>query len=357
VPAAAHNTAILLTPPAAAGGAAIAVLRVRGPLVSQFLRRCFSKAPFANRCVHGELRDGDSIIDDPIIVLSADGLWADISLHGGAWVIESAFGLMKRAGFEVLSSNAISNPDEALNEVSSLFEREMLAHLPMARTEPAIRMLLDQPSAWRRAIDAGLDVQSILVDQTLWRLLNTLRVAIVGEPNVGKSTLANQLFGQQRSITADLPGTTRDWVGEIVDIDGLAVLLVDTPGQRDAADAIERAAIAASQEQIGSSDLILNVLDATQPPVNTKIDPRALVIINKTDQPPGWEFQSLNPIKISARTGHGLDQLRREIHKRLGIVGLNDSRPRWWTQRQKAILTESIRDSADRGNFCLILGI
>ncbi len=150
-----------------------------------------------------------------------------------------------------------------MDDVHSLFEREMLAHLPMARTEPAIRMLLDQPSAWGRAIDAGLDARSILADQTLLRMLNTPRVAIVGEPNVGKSTLANQLFGQQRSITADLPGTTRDWVGEIADIDGLAVLLVDTPGQRDAADAIERAAIVASQEQIGASDLILNVLDAT----------------------------------------------------------------------------------------------
>ena len=55
-------------------------------------------------------------------------------------------------------------------------------------------------------------------------------VAIVGPPNVGKSTLANRLFGQARSITADQPGTTRDWVGGVADIVGLAVTLVDTPG-------------------------------------------------------------------------------------------------------------------------------
>jgi small GTP-binding protein len=346
VPTPALNSAILLTPPAAAGGSAIAVVRLRGPSVAQFLARCFSKTPLPNRCVHGELRDGDSIIDDPVVVLAADGLWADVSLHGGAWVVESALALARREGFEILPGGTLPLPDAALDDDSSLFEREMLAHLPLARTEPAIRMLLDQPNAWHRAIDADLDARSILAERTLWRLLNLPKVAIVGEPNVGKSTLANQLFGQQRSITADLPGTTRDWVGEIADIDGLAVLLVDTPGQRDAADAIERAAIAASQEQIQASDLILVVLDATVPPASAIAHPQPLVVVNKTDQPSGWDFQSLDAIPISARTGQGLGDLRREIHRRLGIEGLNDSRPRWWTQRQKAILAESIAGSA-----------
>ncbi|MGD0461044.1 MAG: GTPase [Tepidisphaeraceae bacterium] len=345
MPIPALNTAILLTPPAAAGGSAIAVVRLRGPSVAQFLARCFSKTPLPNRCVHGELRDGDSIIDDPVVVLAADGWWADVCLHGGAWVVESALALAKREGFEILRGGTLPLPDAALDDASSLFEREMLAHLPLARTGPAIRMLLDQSNAWHRAIDAGLDARSILADQTLWRLLNPPKVAIVGEPNVGKSTLANQLFGQQRSITADLPGTTRDWVGEIANIDGLAVLLVDTPGERDACDAIERAAIAASHEQIEASDLILVVFDATAPPASAITHPRALRVVNKTDQPSGWDFQSLDSIPISARTGHGLDELRREIHQRLGIVALNDSGPRWWTQRQKAILAESIRNS------------
>jgi small GTP-binding protein len=339
------NIAVLLTPPAAAGGSAIAIVRLRGPSVAQFLGQYFSKTPMPNRCVHGELRDGDSIIDDPVVVLAADGSWADICLHGGAWVVESALALAKREGFEVLPGGALPLTDEALDEASSVFEREMLAHLPLARTEPAIHMLLDQPSAWRRAIDAGLNARSVLADQTLWRLLNPPKVAIVGEPNVGKSTLANQLFGQQRSITADLPGTTRDWVGEFADIDGVSVLLVDTPGQRDAADVIELAAIAASQEQIKASDLVIVVLDATMPPPRIASDPRALVVVNKIDQPTAWDFQSLDSIQISARTGQGLDDLRRQIHQRLGIAQLHESQPRWWTPRQKIILNESIQNS------------
>ncbi len=345
VPTPALNTAILLTPPAAAGGSAIAVVRLSGPSVGSFLSRCFSKKAMPNRCVHGELRDGESIVDDPVVVLAADGFWADVCLHGGAWVVESALALARREGFEILPGGTLPLPDAALDDTSSLIEREMLAHLPLARTEPAIRMLLDQPNAWHRAIDAGLDARTILADPTLWRLLNPPKIAIVGEPNVGKSTLANQLFGQPRSITADLPGTTRDWVGEIADIDGLAVLLVDTPGQHDAADAIERAAIAASREQIQASDLILVVLDATAAPARAITDSPAIVVVNKTDQPSGWDFQSLDSIHVSARTGQGLVELRREIHRRLGVEGLHDSRPRWWTQRQRAILAESIESS------------
>jgi tRNA modification GTPase len=339
---AAHNSAILLTPAPAAGGSAIAVVRLRGPAVAEFLRRFFSKTPQPNRCVHGELRDGDCIIDDPVVVVSEDESWADICLHGGAWVIESALELARREGFEIVPPGTIPLPDAALDDAASIFEKEVLAHLPLARTQPAIRMLLDQPTAWRRAIEQGLDAPAILKDLTLWRLLNPPRIAIIGEPNVGKSTLANRLFGQQRSITADLPGTTRDWVGEIADIGGVAVVLVDTPGQREAADPIERAAIAASREQIETSELVLVLLDATARPAKVMDHPGALVVVNKIDRPSGWDFQSLSAIGISAMTGEGVDELCRAVHRRLGVAGLSESRPRWWTQRQKAVLGESI---------------
>ena len=141
------------------------------------------------------------------------------------------------------------------------------------------------------------------------------KIAIVGEPNVGKSTLANRLFGKERSITADLPGTTRDWVGEIADIEGLAVMLIDTPGQREAADTIEQAAIAASQGPIDASDLIVVVFDATVPQLMRSNMP-VLVVVNKTDQPFGWDFSSQNPICISARTGGGIEEFSRRIHER-----------------------------------------
>src|SRR5205814_10504480 len=125
----------------------------------------------------------------------------------------------------------------------------------------ALRTLLAQPRAWKGVIDdqnlGRHELERIASDKTLHYLLHPPRVAIVGAPNVGKSTLANQLFAQERSITADLPGTTRDWVGEIANLDGLVVQLVDTPGIRDTSDAIERQAIDRSRHQIEQADLVV----------------------------------------------------------------------------------------------------
>src|SRR4051794_4437240 len=95
------NQAILLTPP---GSAAIAVVRLRGPLVEPFLRAHFSRPVPPGRCVHGTLSDGGTEIDDPVVVLDADRLTADVSLHGGPWVVRRALELAGRAGFDVLTA-------------------------------------------------------------------------------------------------------------------------------------------------------------------------------------------------------------------------------------------------------------
>ncbi len=84
--------------------------------MAPFLSRCFSKTAISNRCVHGELRDGDFVIDDPVIVLAEDGSWADVSLHGGAWVVESALALAKREGFEIITGGTVPVPDAAVSD-------------------------------------------------------------------------------------------------------------------------------------------------------------------------------------------------------------------------------------------------
>jgi len=343
------NTAMLLTPRAGGEGSAIAVVRIRGSRVAGFLQRFFSKAPAAGRCVHGDIHDGNSQIDDCLIVVGDDGSWADICLHGGAWVIESVLLLAEREGFEVLDAK-LPVAAEALDEAAGEMEREMLMYLPLAITEPTIRMLLDQPGAWRAALNRGVDAAAVLKDRTLWRLLHPGQIAIVGEPNVGKSTLANRLFGQQRSITADLPGTTRDWVGEMADVAGMPAVLIDTPGLRQTDDAIERAAISASGEKISESELVIVVLDATcasrSPGCTSGAWQAGIIVVNKIDLPAGWNFQSADAIRISAKTGQGIDELCMAIHQRMGIGRLDESRPRWWTERQRNILTEAIGNPA-----------
>jgi tRNA modification GTPase len=192
-------------------------------------------------------------------------------------------------------------------------------------------------------------LSAVLADRSLWWLLHTPRVAIVGAPNVGKSTLANCLFAHERVITADLPGTTRDWVGEIANLDGLAVMLVDTPGIRRTDDAIESEAIARSGEQVRSADLVVVVADATRPLAGEQADvleawPDALRVVNKTDAPAAaWDLSLVGGVRTVGTTGGGVDDLRRAIRARFGVVpGMDERWPRWWTPRQKQVLEDAL---------------
>lgn len=333
-----NSRATLLTP---AGAGAIAVIRLSGRRFPSFLRSHFSKgAPAPGRCVHGELRDGERVLDDPVVVVAPDESWADVNVHGGAWVVRSVLDLAEREGFEVIDRPELPLPAEAVDADGEI-EREVLRYLPLARTPLALRVLLAQPAAWERLGDyvAG----EILTDQSLDRLLHPPRVAIVGVPNVGKSTLANQLFGQERSITADLPGTTRDWVGELANLDGLAVMLVDTPGVRETVDPIEREAIERAAGEVRAAELIVLVLDVTQPLEGQRglmeRNPESIKVINKVDLPGVWSAETVNGIHAVARTGEGVDELRRAILSKFDCESIEISRPHCWTARQRELLS------------------
>ncbi len=335
----------LLTPP---GSAAIAVLRLVGRGVDPFLRSHFSKPAVLGRCVHGVLGDGDQIIDDPVIV-RVDDHTVDINLHGGPWVVRSAIQLAVAAGFvEVKQGTAHSN----VTDGNSPVWQEVLAALPQAITEQATRVMLSQPAAWdalaSRVSDLVVssdELNRILSDRSAHWLLNMPTVAIIGPPNVGKSTLANQLFAQERSITADLPGTTRDWVGEIANLDGLAVMLVDTPGLRVTADPIEHAAIVASRQKVRAVDLVVVVLDRSRP---ISADEQslllehlnAIVVAHKADATAAWGSETVNAIDTVATTGRGVDAVRAAIRRRFDCESFDLDRPRCWTARQRDLLVQ-----------------
>jgi len=322
-----QNHASLLTGP---GVGAIAVIRLTGPAVGDFLARYFSKTAVENRCVHGILRDGGRIIDD--IVAVRTGEFLDLNLHGGTWVVRSVLQLAERAGFQISDFKSQTQESEIW--------REVLDALPLAKTEQAVRMLLAQPAAW----ESIPDPKRMLDDPCGQWLVRLPRVAIVGPANVGKSTLANQLFGQARSITADLPGTTRDWVGEVANLDGLAVMLVDTPGIRATDDPIEDAAIAGSAEQIRSADLVVLVLDQSMPldQAMLKAHPNVVRVANKSDAPQWWDATAIQAIQTVAVDGRGVGALRAEIRRRFGWEPVEVSKPVWWTTRQRRELEKLI---------------
>jgi small GTP-binding protein len=337
-----NNRAILLTPP---GAAAIAVVRLVGDGAATFLKSHFDQPVAEGRAAHGTLRDGARVLDDPVVVVSARGRVADLNLHGGPWVVRSVMELARREGFAVDEAPGLPLPFEAVDAETEL-GREILQFLPMGTTELAVRTLLAQQVAWEKWVSGKpsvAEIQQVLIDCGLDWLLRPPRVSIIGVPNVGKSTLANHLFARERAITADAPGTTRDWVGEIANVDGLAVMLVDTPGLRDTADAIEREAIERSREQVTGADLVLLVLDPTQPrePEQAALEreySQALLFINKSDRAPLWEAGGAI-LRTVATTGAGVEALRDAIRRRfLGNERFEVNRPRCWTARQREML-------------------
>jgi tRNA modification GTPase len=158
-----------------------------------------------------------------------------------------------------------------------------------------------------------------------------LTLAIVGRPNVGKSSLFNRLVERERAIVTATPGTTRDLVSETVAIGGIPIRLVDTAGIRQALDEAEAIGIRKSMEALADADLVLIVLDASQPATaedeeltrHTAGRP-SIVVGNKCDLEGSapWSAvsdQSIVPVVLaSALTGEGIAELRREILRHIG---------------------------------------
>ena len=141
------------------------------------------------------------------------------------------------------------------------------------------------------------------------RLQQGCVVAIVGPPNVGKSSLVNLLAGRDVAIVTERPGTTRDPIEVALDLDGLPVTLVDTAGLRETDDLVEREGIRRACERSDAADLVVELVDARVAPAAGPIDPRRLVVANKADLAPC----SSGLMAISCRTGAGIDRLLRRI--------------------------------------------
>ncbi len=156
-------------------------------------------------------------------------------------------------------------------------------------------------------------------------LRDGLKVTLVGRPNVGKSSLFNSLLVVDRAIVTDVPGTTRDTLSEVFNIQGIPVLLTDTAGVRSSQDQIEALGVERTRRAIADADLVLVVLDGSQPLMTEDeevlaevSDCLALVVANKSDlghAHQSLDSRSLTPLEVSAKTGAGLEALRAAIIK------------------------------------------
>lgn len=182
------------------------------------------------------------------------------------------------------------------------------------------------------------------------------RVAVVGPPNVGKSTLFNWIVGTDRAIVSSHPGTTRDLVSATVDVGGFVVDLVDTAGVRGAVDDVEREGVARARQAAAAADLVLVVFDVSrerqaEDDEILALSPEGarLVVLNKRDQGihPSWHTWSAGSgpggaVCVSLLTGHDTDDLRLALRSRLaGGADFPRDRPIVTNVRHEALLRQA----------------
>jgi len=194
-------------------------------------------------------------------------------------------------------------------------------------------------------------VELLLASASYGKLvLSGFTLAIVGKPNVGKSSLFNSLLGQDRAIVTEIPGTTRDTVSESAEIRGIPVRFVDTAGIREGESRVEELGIARSFEAMADADLVLVVLDLSAPLEQADLDiltraetqGRMLVVGNKCDLP-----RVLDPSRacesVSALSGAGIPQLSDRVIETLSPAGVEQEESGFITSlRHEALLRESI---------------
>jgi len=154
-------------------------------------------------------------------------------------------------------------------------------------------------------------------------------LAIVGRPNVGKSSLFNRLIDRDRAIVTEIPGTTRDTVTETASVGGIPVTFVDTAGIRTGQDLVETLGIERSYQAMADADLTVVVLDLSAPPEiddrtlldRVRLQGRHVVVGNKSDLPREYDLEA-GRLAVSARTGEGIEALREAIAQ---VIGAGDA--------------------------------
>ncbi len=158
-----------------------------------------------------------------------------------------------------------------------------------------------------------------------------IRAAIIGRPNVGKSSLLNQLLGHDRAIVSPIPGTTRDTIEETANVRGIPVVFIDTAGLRDGADEIEMEGIRRSRGTLATAELILHVLDgaallsaADEALLSEFASKKQIIVCNKSDLPRRLELPGGHTsIDVCCVNGDGIEQLKDAIKEKVwaGEIG------------------------------------
>jgi tRNA modification GTPase len=214
------------------------------------------------------------------------------------------------------------------------------------------------------------ELNTVLAHEARGRLIREgATVVIAGRVNAGKSSLFNALVGRERAIVTDAPGTTRDLLTETIDLDGLAVTLVDTAGERETTDPVEHEGVARARQARAAADLLLIVVDSGEELTSEdrlmleyERTTTSLVVASKADRAPKWERPGAN--RVSTIRGQGLEALRLAMIRSLtgeerlrDPVGISNLRHVTLLKESRAALTRacvSIRSNKAPEEFVLV---
>ncbi|HEX8892697.1 MAG TPA: tRNA uridine-5-carboxymethylaminomethyl(34) synthesis GTPase MnmE [Terriglobales bacterium] len=379
------DTIVAIATPAGRGG--IGVVRLSGPeataIAKPMVRLAQANEFQPNRAYFGELIDPatNGRIDEVVVIYFAkphsyttDDV-VEISCHGSPVVLKHVLETAVARGarpaepgeftmraflngrIDLTQAEAVRDLIDAQTLYQAQVAARQLDGALSKRLQPIKQKLIELIAIMEAGIDfAEDDVSVIPDDQILDRIVRIhapleqllasftygkvvhegLTLAIVGRPNVGKSSLFNRLVEHERAIVTATPGTTRDLVSETVSIGGIPVRLVDTAGIRDALDEAESIGVRKSMEALADADIVLVVLDASHPAGDEAARRRdtelvsqvarrpAIVVANKIDAittAPLLPDGGLPVIMASALTGQGIEQLRARILRLAGGNG------------------------------------
>jgi len=373
----AETICAIATPPGRGG---VGIVRISGSDLTEPTLRLIGGLPPARHARLVTVRDADGETIDTGLALYFPAPHSftgenvlELHLHGSPVVLELAQRACVAAGARRAGPGEFSQR-AFLNDKLDLAQAEAIADLIAASSEQAARAatrslsgafsdevhaLADAVTDLRVWVEAALDFPdedidfiadgdvagriralidtgtALLERARAGRVLNEgLRIAIVGKPNAGKSSLFNALARRDAAIVTEIPGTTRDVVRESVHLAGVPVMLADTAGLRDTNDPVEREGVRRARAELAEADLVLWVVDVTDPAPDHR--PEATVPVIRIDNKPDLAPDTTSPdgIALSARTGAGLARLDRAV---ADAIGLREAAGGEFTARQRHV--------------------
>lgn len=367
-----EDTIVAIATPAGVG--AISIVRISGTksfvVTDKFFNGKIKIENAASHTLHyGSIinQDGQHIDDVLISVFRAPNSYTgedsvEISTHGNPLITQKIIELLigetdvrlaepgeftKRAflnnRIDLTKAEAVADVINSRTEASFRGARNQLDGLLSSKVNDLRSQLLNSSSFIELELDfAEEDIEFVNQDELLKRIdaiiieIDTLlesyefgrvirdgvNVAIVGKPNVGKSSLLNYILKESRAIVSEIPGTTRDVIREEVSIDGILFRLFDTAGIRFSEDTIEKEGIFRSQETVRNADVVIFLEDVKQREskelfvdlLNLTSPDKIIKVLNKIDLVE--ESKMASDVKISAKTGHGVDELFSKLKER-----------------------------------------